>query len=629
MEPLEREELEQLLQAKGRVELIGLAKAFKLVGYKELTKAELIAELLKDPVRLKRKLSPTFWEKHNVHIYGIASIIGLVIAVVSVLPGLRGEKADTEATSPLPEAVREGAVAVMPFENKAVDPELASMGMMIMDWVSQGLLESGGAQVIKEDANALITHLEKDPDYVPEGAQVLIRGRYYTTDAQHVTVVAEIVDARTNVAIYTPQPFHGERDDIMGLIERIKQQVLGYWVLKEEYKDHKPPRYDAYQAYIKGVETSYRELEQRTGHLFTAMRLDPEFYRPGISLMWTGVNTGRPDLVDSADVWLAARAGKFNEYERLNYKMARTRGYGKFEEGAEAGWEMYTRFNDVGAGRVALYFYNSANMLSKVSRHFHEMERKEGDKMYEDPRMRATICYQMNALVKRGHPDSAAMLFERLTYEFTDAFPPIMGLMAYSHMGRLDKVDALLDRSLDRKLTYSDIDMTLWLPYVVCTPLYMQDHPALPKYLDLWDRTIERSSPEQDMSFYNTKAVLAYMRGDLEQAYAHAQAHYHTTDWGKGLNSQASALILIKMGKEKEAREWMEFLKQQPKFYTGQLDYALGMFHGYLGEPKVAREHFKRCIDEGFDYDWYDFRDDPFWKELMQYPELVAFTEPT
>ena len=73
----------------------------------------------------------------------------------------------------------------------------------------------------------------------------------------------------------------------------------------------------------------------------------------------------------------------------------------------------------------------------------------------------------------------------------------------------------------------------------------------------------------------------------------------------------------------------MDFLSIQEKVYTGQKDYAIRFIKGYLGDTEAAVAHFKTAIEKGFDYDWYDFRDDTFWKEFLDNPDLMEFTEPT
>ena len=228
MDPSRIKLLEELLQVKTKAELNLLANKFNIKEYSKLTKQQLIAELLKKPRAIHREFNPSFWSKHSGHIYGLASIVGLLIAAFSLLPQLTNKAKAEAKLSPLSEETRDGVLAVMPFENQTNDPNLESISLMLMDWISQGLLETGETRVIKEDPNTLISHLKENPSYTPPGSEVLIRGRYYKLGAEKLSMVAEIVDAKSNLVLYSPEPFIGSIEEPMQLIDNVKQQILGY-----------------------------------------------------------------------------------------------------------------------------------------------------------------------------------------------------------------------------------------------------------------------------------------------------------------------------------------------------------------------------------------------------------------
>jgi hypothetical protein len=242
--------------------------------------------------------------------------------------------------------------------------------------------------------------------------------------------------------------------------------------------------------------------------------------------------------------------------------------------------------------------------------------------------MATAIAYKMNALIKTGKADSAAVLYDKASFKPDHAFIPLLGIKAYAITNQFDKIDSVLNHYNDVRIYYSDIEANSWIYYALCTELYLSNHPELPKYLDLWEEHTEKELNGIDFVIAISELCIDYMRGDLELAYDHS-LEYYSTDWGKGLGSQIPGLLLIKMGKEKEGREWMDFLREQPEVYTAQKEHALGYLYGYLGDTDAAVKHFKISVEKGFDYDWYDFRDDPFWKEFLDNPKLMEFTEPT
>jgi hypothetical protein len=75
--------LRTLLESKTRDELTILAKQLSLSGYSRLDKAQVIALILSaDERALRRIVVPTWWQKYHNHVYGVASIVGLILTVV-------------------------------------------------------------------------------------------------------------------------------------------------------------------------------------------------------------------------------------------------------------------------------------------------------------------------------------------------------------------------------------------------------------------------------------------------------------------------------------------------------------------------------------------------------------------
>jgi Rho termination factor, N-terminal domain len=64
-------------------ELRMLAKRLKLSGYSSLRKADLIKYIgASDAIALQKQLFPTWWQTYHNHVYGFASVIGLILTVL-------------------------------------------------------------------------------------------------------------------------------------------------------------------------------------------------------------------------------------------------------------------------------------------------------------------------------------------------------------------------------------------------------------------------------------------------------------------------------------------------------------------------------------------------------------------
>ncbi len=81
--------LRDQLSAMSRDELNIVARKLRVKSYRKLNKDVLVRELLLvDDRKLRAALNITFWDKYHNHVYGWASIIGVVISVVLyLLPG--------------------------------------------------------------------------------------------------------------------------------------------------------------------------------------------------------------------------------------------------------------------------------------------------------------------------------------------------------------------------------------------------------------------------------------------------------------------------------------------------------------------------------------------------------------
>lgn len=71
------------LESKTRAELNGIAKKLRISGYTRPNKSELIDHILEvDSPKLKRILFPTWWDRYHNHLYGTASIVGVLLAIL-------------------------------------------------------------------------------------------------------------------------------------------------------------------------------------------------------------------------------------------------------------------------------------------------------------------------------------------------------------------------------------------------------------------------------------------------------------------------------------------------------------------------------------------------------------------
>ncbi|HUR92350.1 MAG TPA: protein kinase, partial [Gemmatimonadaceae bacterium] len=205
-------------------------------------------------------------------------------------------------------------VSVEEFENQTRDVSLDPLGKMAADWISQGIAQSGVAEVLSMPMSTRDvvsggpavprpSRDRRDESADQSRAGTIIRGRYYR-DGDSLRFQAELLDANTSQVIRALEAVSAPLGAPMVAIERLRQRVLGAVATLNtaELADWarattEPPMFEAYQEYLAGVEL----IEQRSGsagragrsgstygrssydHFLRAFQLDSTFLLAGLA----------------------------------------------------------------------------------------------------------------------------------------------------------------------------------------------------------------------------------------------------------------------------------------------------------------------------------------------------------
>ncbi|MFZ1947146.1 MAG: hypothetical protein WAW06_06335, partial [bacterium] len=151
-------------------------------------------------------------------------------------------------------------VAIVPFENQTGDPTLDPLGRMIADWTTQSLLQSGLAEVVPPERLSKTEGSQSALSIARNmGASTIVTGTYYKT-GETIQFQARILGPAEEV-LQAIEPVSSQAANIMDGVEAVRQAVLGALApLLEErlrefwYQGAKPPIYEAYQQYNRGIE---------------------------------------------------------------------------------------------------------------------------------------------------------------------------------------------------------------------------------------------------------------------------------------------------------------------------------------------------------------------------------------
>jgi DNA-binding SARP family transcriptional activator/TolB-like protein len=210
---------------------------------------------------------------------GIAvALIGIVAAAVIV------EVSSREA----PE-LDSRRILVASFENRTGDASLDPLGDMAADWIQQGLAGSGLVKVV-DQATALLSsnHVEEAGEMdstvrvrelaLEAEAGTVVSGSFYR-EAGSLAFVASVTDANTNQLLVSLDDVRSDYEDPLAGVDRLRTRVMGG--LATLFDDRLaslttissvPPTYEAYRAFMKGLDGYVRRDYKTAIEQFNAAR---------------------------------------------------------------------------------------------------------------------------------------------------------------------------------------------------------------------------------------------------------------------------------------------------------------------------------------------------------------------
>jgi serine/threonine protein kinase/tetratricopeptide (TPR) repeat protein len=247
-------------------------------------------------------------------------------------------------------------VAVGIFENRTGDSSLDPLGGIAADWLTDGILRSGVAEVVPTTATLFVLESRRskeDTSRLPDlrelaketGAATIVSGSYYRL-RDSLRFQARLVDIGRDKVLQVIPPVAGSADAPLRIIELLRQRVVG--AIAVEFDTiaragglgllNAPPTYDAYRSYLEAL------------RLFSQLR-----FAEGIPLLDTAF--ARDSTFTSAllaKAWAHATIGELPRFDSLVAVLERQRQQLSPAEGYELDWLVATRRGDLGTARRAL-----------------------------------------------------------------------------------------------------------------------------------------------------------------------------------------------------------------------------------------------------------------------------------
>ncbi len=294
---------------------------------------------------------------------GGAAIGGAVIAILVLLAAAAGwrlasrsesEPAASVATPVETVAVETAApelvakrVMVIPFDNRTEDRDLDPFGVIIADWLTQGLSRAGTLDVVPldlavrsarfvagqaEDEEVQIDHFAVAQE---TGSGIVISGAYYRR-RQELIVRGQITDVAGRKTLSATESLRTPISDPIGVLENLEDAVrtrvaadLDRQLAQFGDLVTRPPSYEAYEAYVAGMEQYWRlDFNGAIESLRLAAEIAPEFPTPQLISASALMNLGRFAEVQAIVTRLDAQREKLAPQGRfyLDWLEAQCRG---------------------------------------------------------------------------------------------------------------------------------------------------------------------------------------------------------------------------------------------------------------------------------------------------------------
>jgi TolB-like protein len=232
--------------------------------------------------------SPKRKKNRTKMVFALSILIVAILAVAWILMNKR--KAGT-----LTEEQRQQPVAIMEFENLTKDKTIDDFGLVVKDWISHGLLESGNVPVIiLNDSESGNNKDEKEKfAAIPTGVGIVVNGRYYNQSDDQVATVAEIVDVKTKKILFTLKPVLAIKDSLITTLDKLRKLVISYWGIDGNTDKRTPPPYTAYLSYVNGKKLESSDFEKAKNFYYKSLKIDSTFNLPLFALAAIGINNSQ------------------------------------------------------------------------------------------------------------------------------------------------------------------------------------------------------------------------------------------------------------------------------------------------------------------------------------------------
>ena len=550
-------------------------------------------------------------------------------------------KTNNEVLSP---ETRANRVTVTVFENQTALPELDAFGKMISDWITNGLMESGSANVInaaniEHKLDQFGTNSKVNTDFAAStGLDMILSGRYYRLEDQ-LYVQANLINASNGEVMHATRPVAGQKEDLAKLLQTLTQQILGYWAVKDFSRfAGDPPKYEAYQLWLKADAIDMSDPARSIEYLQAAYAADTSFYDPLIRLHSVYRKEGLDSLSNPVFEFLLQHVEQFTPWETLRFqelKAIRERDWSTVAKIAERMYQMDA--SDQEALHNAIIAYNYINYPSKSLELINSF-----DTIYLNQQLRELSWLETDQIFPNFQLGNYQAIDSIAVYYQHPSIPDALAAMhlkSLIHLGNTTQLAKYYDYYRENGVyNFSGRPTPFFIiNTMVCDELYITDQKELLQTY-VKDLKIMAGEPGQNPDYYTIMGYVYFYLGELEQAAkAWEMEEVNDENWPGWLRRSRQYDRLSRIGHcyaltgmSDETQSYLdklqEILMDHPNT-AGIREYYSARILAGSGQKEAAIDALEKAIQKGFFfYGPVRFHIDPFLKPLFEnqrFKELV------
>jgi TolB-like protein/tetratricopeptide (TPR) repeat protein len=277
-------------------------------------------------------------------------------------------------------------IAVVPFENRTGDPALDALGMIAADWIADGLtllqdVEVVPATAVLEVVSAAGASADLTAALVRERRTRLVITGSIDAAGDSVRVRAQLVDAGRGTILAAVRPTASHRSEPTAGLGAVREQALALVATRldptyTELPFIQPPTYEAYRAYVTGLELFNAGLLPEAIAAFDQARsTDASFYAPLIRIVMAYSSLGAFAPADSVLDMLEAYRDRVLPVERVIMDWMRANLRGDLATAYALSREAYRRAPDSQIAMYAAVAAYATNRPAEAVELFDEVDR--------------------------------------------------------------------------------------------------------------------------------------------------------------------------------------------------------------------------------------------------------------